>query len=114
MELYKQLYIKGVNVATMELEQLLVEARKIWGDLRMDKSEIAVALGVVYGDICRSTRDNEEEDVLKKELGNILFSTLRWMDDLGFETNECVRMAMSAQAKFANNLIGEVDDGKEK
>lgn len=81
---------------------MLNEGRKIWGDLRMSDQEIAVALGVVYGDICRCLRDGKTEEELKKELGNIIFSTVRWIDDLGFDVSECVDLAKNAQQNFVN------------
>jgi hypothetical protein len=37
---------------------------------------------------------------LKKELGNILFSTVRWIDDLGLDPLECLELAIAAQEKF--------------
>lgn len=85
----------------MELTQLLKEARKIWGDMRMDKTEIAIALGVVYGDICRQIRDGDiDDEQLKKEFGNIVFSIVRWMDDLNFDAEECIERAMNAQRAY--------------
>ncbi len=35
------------------VKELLAKGREIWGDRRMTLPEIAVAMGVVYGDICR-------------------------------------------------------------
>lgn len=77
------------------------EARTIWGDLQMDKQEIAVALGVVYGDICRQIRDGfSDDEELKKECGNVVFSMIRWMSDLGFEAEECISKAIDAQRSY--------------
>lgn len=85
----------------MHLEELLKEARSVWGDLRMDKSEIAIALGVIYGDICRQIRDAAVDDEqLKKEFGNVIFSMVRWMDDLNFDAEECITRAMQAQKAY--------------
>jgi len=33
---------------------------------------------------------------LKKELGNIIFSTIRWVDDLGLDVLECLDLAIEA------------------
>ncbi len=40
---------------------------------------------------------------LKKELGNILFSTVRWIDDLGLDPLACLELAIEAQEKFAKS-----------
>jgi hypothetical protein len=40
---------------------------------------------------------------LKKELGNVLFSTIRWIDDLGLDVLECLDLAIEAQEKFARS-----------
>jgi len=72
----------------MKIEDLLKRARELWPNASTEQ-EIAVAMGVVYGDICRYVRDHSEgkaveEEEFKKELGNIIFSTIRWCDDMGF------------------------------
>lgn len=92
----------------MNTEDLLEQAREIWPE-SMTGQEIAVAMGVIYGDICRIARDKTEgkdvdESELKKELGNIIFSTLRWCDDLGFKPKECLEIAIKANQKYAANL----------
>ena len=73
---------------SMKIEDLLKRARELWPNASTEQ-EIAVAMGVVYGDICRYVRDHSEgkaveEEEFKKELGNIIFSTIRWCDDMGF------------------------------
>lgn len=97
---------------------LLVQARQIWGDdTRQTLDEIVVRLVVVVGDIARVARDgglnlNPGGDVrpavahreeVKKELGNVLFSTIRWIDDLGLDPMECLDLAIEAQEKFAKS-----------
>ena len=62
-------------------------------------------MGVVYGDICRHVRDHAgnktvDEAEIKKELGNMLFSTIRWADDLGFSPEECIELAKAAQQRY--------------
>ena len=80
---------------------MLRQARDMWGSNKMSKQEIATVLGVVYGDICRQVRDNPISDTeLKKELGNVIFSVNRWIDDLGFEVEECIELAKNAQSKY--------------
>jgi len=87
----------------MNIDEILAEGRKIWGKQKLSLSEIIVRLGKVFGDICRWER-NYKKDIsthtdqeLKKELGNIIVSTTRWCDDLGYDPNECVDIALSRQ-----------------
>ena len=90
----------------MEIKSLLQEARQIWGDKKLSLPQIIVRLGKVYGDICRWERDAEKDklthndDELKKELGNVVFSTIRWCDDLGYDPEECIKIAIDCQKKF--------------
>jgi len=37
---------------------------------------------------------------LQKELGNLIFSTIRWCDDSGFDPEECIKEAIKSQKKF--------------
>jgi hypothetical protein len=89
----------------MEISKLALRARGIWGQ-PMQLKDIVVALGVVYGDICRWARDADKDktkhtdDELKKELGNVIFSTIRWCSDLGYNPEECINRAIDAQEKF--------------
>jgi len=71
----------------------------------MTLPHIAAVIGVVYGDICRQARAQIEQGAideaeLKKELGNLISSCIRWCDDLGFDPAECVRLSQQAQAKY--------------
>jgi len=94
----------------MEIKNLLRKSREIWGDERLNVSEIIVRMGKVFGDICRWER-NEEKDrgvhndkELKKELGNIIFSTIRWCDDLGYDPEDCIGEAIECQERFRDRL----------
>ncbi len=90
----------------MQIKELLKKAREIWGDERLSLAQIIVRMGKVFGDICRWERNalkdefvhNDQE--LKKELGNIIFSTIRWCDDLGYTPEECIEEAIKSQEKF--------------
>jgi hypothetical protein len=90
----------------MEIKELLKRSREIWGDEKLSVSQIIVRMGKVFGDICRWERNegkdkeihNDEE--LKKELGNIIFSTIRWCDDLGYDPEDCIEQAIKAQEKY--------------
>lgn len=86
----------------VRLEQL---EREIWGRKRMTFAEIVVAMGVVYGDICRQARWDQERGQhdsleLAKELGNMILSTIRWCDDLGFWPETCLQIALDAQRRY--------------
>jgi len=99
----------------MNIADLLKRARQIWGprpddvarfDLKAhDLDQILVAMGVVYGDLCRWTRDQTVTtgppyEELEKELGNLIFSTIRWCDDLGFDPEKCIERAIQCQVAF--------------
>jgi hypothetical protein len=72
----------------MNIQELLAAGKQIRGDQKLPLAQIIVRMGKVFGDICRRERNapkdepihNDEE--LKKELGNIIFSTIRRCDDL--------------------------------
>lgn len=97
----------------MNIDELLVKSREIWGKKKQNLSQILVRLGVVYGDICRFERndkkdlENHNDEELKKELGSVIFSTIRWCDDLGYDPKECVERAIEAQEEFAKDNRGK-------
>jgi hypothetical protein len=90
----------------MNIKELLEEGRSIWGDKKCDLQGIIVRMGKVFGDICRwernAKKDKEKhtDEELKKELGNIIFSTVRWCGDLGYDPEECIKLAIDCQKKF--------------
>lgn len=86
----------------MTVGELQAEARRIWGEQPMGPRAIAVAMGVVYGDICREARDRRLAEQMRKELGNMIFSTIRWCGDLGFDPEECIRLAIQCQKEFVS------------
>jgi len=111
---------KGVRDAVHAgISALRVQGRQIWGPERLTLDQVVVRLMVGVGDIARITRDrpvfkgggiikmtllkNSAVVDLKKELGNILFSTIRWIDDLGLDPIECLDLAIVAQEKFAKS-----------
>lgn len=97
----------------LTLLDLLDLARQTWGDdFRQELPDIVQRLMVGVGDLARLARDGrpvgtyesqEWDSEIKKELGNLIFSTIRWCSDLGFTPGECVRAAAVAQAKFAQS-----------
>jgi hypothetical protein len=96
------------------LSALRVQGRQIWGADELTLPMIVLRFTVGVGDLARLARDghdgalnsanhNEWRRQVKKELGNILFSTIRWIDDLGLDVLECLDLAIEAQEKFAKS-----------
>lgn len=101
------------------ISALRVQARQVWGPNKHTLDEIVVRLMVGVGDLARAARDGgfndtgewngvRPEDVdrgleIKKELGNIILSTVRWIDDLGLDPLECLDLAIMAQEEFAKS-----------
>jgi len=92
----------------MKINQLLLKSKEIWGDEKLKLSSILVRMGVVFGEICRYERNDKKDKgihndtEIKKELGNMIFSTIRWCDDLGYDPDECIEEAIRAQREFVN------------
>ncbi len=90
----------------MEIKILLKHSRAIWGDQKLPLAQIIVRMGKVFGDLCRWERNAPKDEKthtdqeLKKELGNIIFATIRWCDDLGYDPEECINEAIDCQKKF--------------
>ena len=83
---------------------ILAEARGIWGDERLSLPQIIACIGVINGDICRQQRSGRQDaEEVKKELGNLIVSTIRWCDDLGCSANECVELAIDCQREFVRS-----------
>jgi hypothetical protein len=90
----------------MEINELLKQGHEIWGEKKSTLNQIIPRMGKVFGDICRYERNapkdavTHTDDELKKELGNMIFSTIRWCADLGFDPEECIERAIECQKKF--------------
>ncbi len=90
----------------MNIDALLQQGRDIWGDRRLSLSEILVRMGKVFGDLCRYERDAPKDidlhtkDELEKEMGNIIFSTILWCDNLGLDPKVCIQKAIECQKRF--------------
>lgn len=89
------------------VEQLLKLAESIWGHRtwRMDLAQVTIALGVVAGDINRAARDSQEGRAVngaevRKELGNLILSAVRWCAELGYSPAEAVEAAAEAQRRY--------------
>jgi len=89
----------------MKINGLLAESKEI-GWPKSNIYEIVVRMGKVFGDICRYARNAKKDKVLhtdnelKKELGNMIFCSIRWCDDLGYDPEECIKLAIDCQKKF--------------
>jgi len=90
----------------MEIKQLLKIAKDIWGDEKLPLSQIIVRLGKVFGDICRWERNEPKDkefhtdEELKKEMGNLIFSGIKFCDELGYDPEECINLAIECQKEF--------------
>ena len=89
----------------MTTDEILHQERIIWGDTPQSIEHITVSMGKVFGDISKQARTSLEGgqvDVyeLQKELGNMIASTIRWVDDLGFSVDDCIERALEAQRKY--------------
>lgn len=95
----------------MDLDDILKKGRSIWGDDKLSLEEIIVRLSVVVGDISRLARDEAEggkaldAEELKKELGNVIVSVIRWCDDLGYSPEDCVKLAVRAQESYRGQQL---------
>jgi len=89
----------------MEIKELLRETQSL-GWPKNTIEEIIIRMGKVFGDICRWARNYKKDETthtdneLKKELGNIITSTIKWCDDLGYDPEECIKIAIDCQKKF--------------
>ncbi len=94
----------------MKIREILKDLKLIWGKENKNLGEIIVRMGVVFGDICRWERNsvkdkiNHTEYELKKEFGNIILSGIKWADELGFDPEECIKMALKAQQNKIEEL----------
>ena len=89
----------------MNTQEILKEERKIWGDKKQSLEHIVICMGKPYGDICKQARSKIEtgkldEAELKKELGNTIASTIRFIDDLGYDLEECINLALISQRAY--------------
>ncbi len=90
----------------MTVQDILQKSRVVWGSPKLTLSQIIVRMGKVFGDICRWERNapkdtpTHTDKELKKELGNIIVSTVRWCEDLGYDPEECIERALKAQQEF--------------
>lgn len=98
---------------------LRVQGRQIWGANKLVLGDIVACLRIVVGDLAQLERDghgvatekNEQGEELesvwrrelKKEFGNLILYTVRWIDNLGLDPLECLDLAAEAQEKLARS-----------
>lgn len=94
----------------MEVKHLLKKTKEIFED-KMTLSEIIPAMGKIFGDICRwqrnafKDRKTHTDAELKKEMGNMILSSIRWCDSLGYDPQECINLALKCQKDFVSDII---------
>lgn len=100
----------------MTLGELQKIGKDIWGEEQLTLGQIIVRLGKIYGDICRWERNYQKDSEkhtdseLKKELGNVIFATIKFCDALGYDPNQSVRLGIECQKQFKNSdyEIGDI------
>lgn len=118
-----------VVLTNFSLLALLARARAIWGPEKLDANGVLVRLMVDVGKLARYVRGSTKDKPSKCPycagglvercgtcggtgkvggqdvrviMGNILFSMIRWCDDLGLDLGECCTLAAEQQQKFAD------------
>jgi hypothetical protein len=103
--LFKEPATSQVDEATRTLYQL---GRSIWrGHGGNTLPYITTCLCVTVGDLQRETRKLYESKrpnmpVVGTELGNLVLSSIRWLDDLDLDPVHCIRVAAGTQRRYAN------------
>lgn len=93
-----------------DLDALLERGRRIWGDgSPVSLGAVGECVSVIAGDLsraCRSAREGRgtDHEAVRKELGNLLLSARRWVDDLGYDVDECLELAERAQVRYVQGL----------
>lgn len=94
----------------MEIKEILKQGKDIWPNQKLTLAQMIVILGKVFGDICRWERNYEKDkrthtdDDLKKEIGNLIACSIRFCDDLGYDPEECIRLAINSQKKISKEV----------
>lgn len=94
----------------METKELLKQGREIWDPEKLTLGQIIPRMGKVFGDICRWERNapkdktTHTDEELKKEIGNMIFSSIRWADDLGYDRKNALYWRLRAKKSLKNNF----------
>lgn len=99
---------------TTQPTDLLATARDIWQDTPpLDLDHGALVLAKIVGDLAGALRDGMGSSVLDvsrfwgtvyRELGNLLLTVPRLIDDAGLSLDECLRQAEQAQRAYADRV----------
>jgi hypothetical protein len=85
--------------------------REIWGPDRLTLEGVVVRLGVDLGKLARIARGADKDQgilnqaTLELAMGNIIFSCIRWCDDLGFDPRDGLARAVRCQREFAERNV---------
>ncbi|MEI7621569.1 MAG: hypothetical protein WCJ51_03460 [Candidatus Moraniibacteriota bacterium] len=91
----------------MEIKEISKQAREIWQDEKLSLGQMIVVIGKVFGDICRWERNyakdstTHTDDDLKKELGNLIVCSVQFSENLGYDPEDCIRLALGSQEKIS-------------
>jgi hypothetical protein len=90
----------------MTISELLKTGEDMWPGEKLTLPQIIVRLGKIFGDICRYERNAQKDHKthtsadIQKELGNLIFNTILWSKELGFDPKECIKEAVDCQTRF--------------
>jgi len=91
----------------METKEILKKTKEIWQGEKLSLSQMIVVVGKVFGDICRWERDyakdkaSHTDEDLKKELGNLILCGIQFSQQLGYDCDECIHLALESQKKIS-------------
>lgn len=93
-----------------DVQTILREGRSIWNGVPVcgepvSVPTIAIVLGKIHGDLCYQARRvlegrDASTDDLRRELGNLITTAVRWVDDLGFDIDDCLQASYTAQRAY--------------
>lgn len=92
------------------IRTLLSLGRSIWHNWPvMELTQVAICLAVIEGDVSRQAQAKEEGgepdmELVGQELGNLLLSIMRWMDDLRLNPHDYMHKAIVAQRKYVSDV----------
>jgi hypothetical protein len=94
----------------METKEILKNTREIWGSEKLELSKVIIIIGKVFGDICRWERNyakdanTHTDNDLKKELGNLIVCGIKFSEQLGYDPEECIRLALESQRRISKEI----------
>lgn len=94
----------------METREISKYTKEIWGSEKMELSKVIVIIGKVFGDICCWERNyakdvnTHTDDDLKKELGHLIVCGIKFSEQLGYDPEECIQLALESQRKISKEI----------